>query len=169
LLSEYGTKEPCNRFDIGNSIEFVMSDYIKSLGYYTEELPNSKRIDLSINGSYNLSIKYSSTGDITLHNSNSCVNKDCSFTDLLLLTPSKLYLLTNKNLEENKIDISMYLENKGDSLKLKRKLLKDLDRVKFPFSMSIDIGIDKKKCKNKLCSRLFYKMAMIEYEESKKC
>lgn len=41
LLQEFGTKEPCNRFDVGNVIEFIIADYLKSLNFIITELPNA--------------------------------------------------------------------------------------------------------------------------------
>lgn len=93
ILNEFGTKEPCNRFDVGNSIEYAIGDYLRSFNYNIKNLPNSKRIDLLIDEIFKISIKYSSTGDITLHNSNSQINKDMHFTDLLLITTDDLYLI----------------------------------------------------------------------------
>lgn len=167
LLNEFGTFNACNRFDIGNSIEFIISDHLKSLDIDVIELPNAKKIDICLNNNYKLSIKYSSTGNITLHNSNGQTNKDCEFTDMLLITPSKIYLITNKILKKLKIDIKTYLINCGDSLKLNRKLLKHLESVSFPYQLNIDINVNKKECKNRLCSKLFYKMTMIEYTKNK--
>jgi hypothetical protein len=166
LLNEFGTKEPCNRFDVGNVIEFIVSDFITENGLKVEELPNAKRIDLCINDSYPLSIKYSSTGDITLHNSNSCINKDIKMTDLLLLTLDGLFLITNKQLLIHNIDINNYLKNHGDSLKLKRTLLSVLKKENYPYYIKININIDKKKCKNRLTSKVFYKQFNNEYLES---
>jgi hypothetical protein len=191
LLLKYGTKEPCNRFDVGNTIEFIIADLIKDVGFYVKELPNAKRIDLCINSNYNLSIKYSSVGDITLHNSNSCINKDNKLTDLLLLTSNKLYLITNiikinffifikvisedrkskiflshstnESLKKNKICINDFIKNTGDSLKLKRNILTKLEKINYPYYMDFNININKNFCENKLCSKLFYKMFMIEY------
>ena len=166
LLNEFGTKEPCNRFDVGNVIEFIVSDFLTENGLKVEELPNAKRVDLCINKTYPLSIKYSSTGDITLHNSNSCINKDNKMTDLLLLTLDGLYLITNKQLLIHNIDINNYLKNHGDSLKLKRTLLSILKKEDYPYYKKIDINIDKKKCKNRLTSKVFYKQFNNEYLDS---
>ena len=69
LLKQFGTSEPCNRFDVGNSIEFIIGNYIKCCGFKVLELPNAKRFDIEILNYKKLSIKYSSTSDITLHNS----------------------------------------------------------------------------------------------------
>jgi hypothetical protein len=128
LLEQFGTKEHCNRFDVGNTIEFIIGDYIKYCGFKVLELPNAKRFDIDIDNYKKLSIKYSSTGDITLHNSNSSINKDIEMKDTILLTPEKLYLITNTELCKNNININDYTKNTGDSLKLKRKILKELEK-----------------------------------------
>ena len=166
ILSNFGTSEPCNRFDVGNSLEFLLADMLRDAGFTVTSLPNAKRIDISVNGTYNLSIKYSSTGDVTLHNSNSTTNTDTSFTNTLLLTPTNLYLITNENLTEYNVTIGDYLQNTGDSLKLKRKILSKLESVQFPYKIPFDITINKKECKNRLCAELFYKQVMSEYENS---
>lgn len=166
LLLEYGTKLPCNRFDVGNTIEFIICDALREMAFEVEELPNAKRFDCCVNKKYMLSFKYSSVGDITLHNSNSCINKDIAFVDLLLITPTRIYLLTRQNLRQHGVCIATYLQNTGDSLKLKRKLLTHLDQTNFKYSKEFDVKIDKKSCKNKLCSKLFYDMFMKEYYSS---
>lgn len=165
LLQVYGTSLPCNRFDVGNSIEFLLEDFISSLGFSVTKLPNAKRIDLCINDSFKLSIKYSSVGDITLHNSNSCVNKDENMTDLILLTPTHLYLITNDNIKQTGINLNDFLINTGDSLKLKRTLLTKLENVDFKYKCSLDIKIDKSSCQNKSCAEVFYQKAMEDFDK----
>ena len=166
LLKEYGTSRPCNRFDIGNCIEFLLKDHIQSLGFEVEEKSNAKRIDIIIDKDYELSIKYSSIGDITLHNSNSSINKDYRFTDVIVMTPCNLYLLTKDKLKEYSIDVDDYLMNAGDSLKLKRTILKRLKNSNYPFCKEINITVDKTQCKNKSCAEMFYKIAMDEYAKT---
>jgi hypothetical protein len=156
VLEEYGTTLPCNRFDVGNYIEFTIGDYIKSCGFKVLELPNAERFDIKIHKYKKLSIKYSSTGYITLHHSNSSINKDMDMKDTLLLTPAKLYLITNTELCKNNININDYTKNTGDSLKLKRKILKELEKQNYPYIYDINIKHNKKECKNKLCSKIFY-------------
>ena len=92
VLNVYGTKERCNRFDIGNCIEFIFAELLRESDLEIKELPNAKRVDIHIENYGSLSIKYSSIGDITLHNSNSCINKDLTFTDTILLTLDKIFL-----------------------------------------------------------------------------
>jgi hypothetical protein len=163
LLKEFGTKELCNRFDVGNTIEYILGDLIRSLGYKVEQLPNAKRIDLCIADKFKLSVKYSSVGDITLHNSNSCINQDENISDLLLLTPTRLYLITKSELSNLEIDIKKYIKNTGDSLKLRRSLLTKLEKINYPYIIGIELNIDKSKCKNRLCSQVFYSSFEKEY------
>lgn len=164
-LLEFGTREPCNRFDVGNSIEFLLGHMLKKAGANVMELPNEKRVDLCINSYYKISIKYSSSGDITLHNSNGSVNKDLVMTDLLLLTPKKLYLITNKELCEYGIDVTKYLKNTGDSLRLKRSLLPVLARKKYQYIMDFNIEIDKSQCKNRLTSKIFFEYLLCQFSK----
>ena len=166
LLEQFGTKEPCNRFDVGNSIEFLMGDYIKYCGFKGSELPNAKRFDIDIDNYKKLSIKYSSIGDITLHNSINSINKDIDMKDTILLTPDKLYLITNTELSKNNININDYIKNTGDSLKLKRKILKELEKKNYPYIYDINIKHNKKEGKNRLCSKIFYSKFMEEYKLS---
>lgn len=165
LLNEFGTKELCNRFDVGNTIEFIIIDYLKLIGFNVNECPNEKRIDLTINNDYNLSIKFSSIGEITLHNSNSCINKDETMSNLFVITLTKLYLITNKSLVDYNINIKDYLRNAGDSLKLRRSLLTKLEKEKYPYIMDFKLNYDKNKCKNRLCSKVFYKEFINEFDK----
>ena len=166
MLKEFGTKECCNRFDVGNCIEYFINDYIKKIGFEITELPNAKRYDVDIHNYKKLSIKYNSTGNITLHNSNSSINKDIEMRDTILLTPDKLYLITNEELKKININIKDYIKNTGDSLKLKRKILRQLEINKYPYIYSINIKHNKEECKNRLCSKLFYDQVITEYNNS---
>lgn len=166
LLQQFGTKEACNRFDIGNVIEFVICDSIHNDKFQIVELPNAKRYDLEIVDYKKLSIKYSSSGDITLHNSNSCINTDLDMKDTILLTPDKLYLITSSELKKMNIDINDYVTNKGDSLKLKRKILTQLQQINYNYIYDINIKHDKDTCLNRLCSKVFYEQVKKEYTNS---
>ena len=163
LMHEFGTSKRCNRFDIGNCIELIINDFLKLIGFDVEHLPNAKRIDLCLNNNYKISIKYSSGGDITLHNSNSSSNRDETMHDLLLLTPKYLYLITNSELLKNNIDIKEYIHNAKDSLKLKQKLLTKLKEIKYSYFMECKLNIDKKNSKNRSCYELFYETVMKDY------
>jgi len=165
LLDEFGTKEPCNRFDVGNCIEFIISEMLTECNLSVKELPNAKRVDIVIKDYGPLSVKYSSAGYITLHNSNSCINKDEEMTDLILLTPENLFLITNDSLKDYNVDIKEFTKNAGDSLKLKRKILTHLKNIKYPFIMNFKLNIDKTKCKNRLTSKVFYEKFSEEFKK----
>ncbi len=163
ILEEFGTFKQCNRFDIGNSIEFIINDYMQNMGLEITELPNASRIDVDICNYKKLSIKYSSSGDIKLHNSNSCENKDINMKDTILLTPENLYLITNEELMKNNIDIKSFIKNTKDGLALKRAVLTQLKKIEYPFIYNINIKHDKKNCKNRLTSKIFYEYVKKEF------
>ena len=167
LLNNYGTKERCNRFDVGNTIENILYDLFEKLGFTIEKFPNANRIDIKIKNYKKLSIKYSSTGKITLHNSNSSINKDTNMVETILLTPEFLYLLSKKEISKCGIILNDYIDNPGDSLKLKRSLLTQLKKRNYPFKYKININHDKINGYNKLCSDVFYKAFLKEYNENK--
>lgn len=163
ILIEYGTKLPCNRFDVGNSIEFLIADQIRKCDFTVESLPNNKRIDLLIcEIKLTLSIKYSSSGNIKLHNSNNCINNDTQFTDMLLQTPTHLYFITINTLRKYAIDINDFLQNVGDGLILKRSLLTILHKKEYEYKLNINITIS--ECKNQSCAKVFYNKVMSDYD-----
>lgn len=156
ILSVYGTSLRCNRFDVGNCIEFSFADYmLRSIGFDVEKLPNADRYDILVKNYGHLSIKYSSSGPIKLHNSLGG-NKDMNFKDTVMITPTMMYLLVETKLKELGIIISDYLENTKDGLSLKRGILKNLEKAKYPFMMMIDIQVDKRTCQNKQCAEVVY-------------
>lgn len=156
LLEDYGTSLYCNRFAIGNCHEYAIEDLVRATGLTVENLQNSERVDLNIKEFGRLSIKYSSTGDIKLHNSNNVSNKDMSMVDTLLVTPTDWWILTTDEMEKVGVNVKDYLKNTGDGLQLKRTLLTELSRKKYPHFFAQSIEVDKKKCKHKETSRVFY-------------
>ena len=57
----------------------------------------------------------------------------------------------------------MYLKNTKDGLELKRSLLTMLNKKKYPFIHDINLNHNKENCKNRLCSKLFYRQFLQEY------
>jgi hypothetical protein len=165
ILSEWGTGVRCNRFDVGNSIEFLFADFLRMYipGGLIEETPNERRIDLIV---YNLgiSIKYSKSNNIKVHNSLG-KNKDLDMVTTILITPLKIYLISDNILDEYNINIKDYLVDTGDGLELKRSLLTRLNKIK-NFEYSTPINIVTTECKNMLTARLFYEAAMHKYDLS---
>ena len=156
LLEEYGTSLYCNRFAIGNCHEYAIEDIVRATGLTVENLQNDERVDLNIKEFGRLSIKYSSTGDIKLHNSNNTANKDMTMVDTLLVTPTHWWILTSGEMEKVNVDVKGFLKNSGDGLQLKRTILTELSKQKYPHVFAHSIQIDKKKCRHKETSRVFY-------------
>ena len=156
LLEEYGTALHCNRFAIGNCHEYAIEDLVRATGLTVQNLQNEKRYDLNIKEFGYLSIKYSSTGDIKLHNSNNVSNKDMSMVDTLLVTPTHWWVLTGEEMNKVGVDVKNYLKNTDDGLQLKRTILTELGKKEYPHVFAHCIEVDKKKCKHKETSRVFY-------------
>lgn len=166
-LREFGTSLQCNRFDIGNIIEQILTNLFNSIKEITaKNEPNECRIDITFEKFQNLSVKYTSSGPITLHNSNSKKNTDKSFTDTLLLEQdkSKLWLLVQDEMKKYHIFVQNYIYDTSDSLKLKRNILKDLEDVNYPYCRQIDIYVPKEECKNRKCSEALYNSIKKEKE-----
>ena len=89
MLTEFGTTNRCNWFDVGNCLEFILADWIRSTGIEVENEPNSLRTDLYIKNYGKLSVKYSSSGNIKLHNSLG-ENKDMYMHPTLVIKPKKI-------------------------------------------------------------------------------
>ena len=70
LMKEYGTKNYCNRFGIGNCNEYGVRDIMTSAGLEVLHLENAKRVDFLVKNFGEFSLKLSFTGNIKLHNSN---------------------------------------------------------------------------------------------------
>jgi hypothetical protein len=156
ILEDYGCALHCNRFAIGNCHEYAIEDLVRATGLTVQNLQDAVRVDLNIKEFGRISIKYSSTGDIKLHNSNNVANKDMSMVDTLLVTPTDWWILTTPEMMKVGVDVKEYLKNSGDGLQLKRTILTALAKNKYPHRFAHSIEIDKKKCKNKETSRVFY-------------
>lgn len=157
MFEEFGTSLACNRFDVGNCVEYAFSDMLKENEcFQVENVPNAQRYDLNIHMYGYISIKYSSSGNIRLHNSLGD-NKDMHMKPTFVVTPVCIYLITKELIEKYDINLDSYLKNTGDALELKRSILTLLDKKKYPFKKHIDIQFDKGKCKHRQCSEIIYK------------
>jgi len=156
LMLEYGTALHCNRFAIGNCNEYAIADLVRSTGLEVTEMQDASRVDQEVKGLGKYSIKYSGSGDIKLHNSNNISNTDMSMHNTLLVTPDEWWYLTPDDMAAVGINYKDYLKNTGDGLALKRTILSALKAVKYLHFFAFDIIVDKKQCKNKETSKVFY-------------
>jgi len=166
-MKTFGTTLPCNRFALGNLVETLVIDLMRSGGLDVKSLANAKRFDCDITDFGMLSIKYSSGGDITLHNSRSSVNRDIKMVDTLVVTPKKWYLLIVSAIEAHGVDINSYLKNNGDSLSLKAGIFTELEKIGYDYILDFDIGLDKNNCQHKEVNDIIvdYVLSQIHAEE----
>ena len=160
----FGTCERCNRFDIGNCIEFIFADVVKC-NFDIECLPNARRIDCSIKNYDKLSIKYSKTGDITLHNSQGS-NRDIIMVKTILITPDYIYLISNELVSKIGLNLQDYLKNNTDSLKLKRTILTQLKNKNYYYRFPIDLKINPEDVKHNLTAKIIYDFLEKRYEDN---
>jgi len=155
LLSEFGTKKRCNRFDVGNTIEFLLTDFIKLFGLEVKNSPDDVRTDLEIvNYPEKISCKYSSSGDIKIHNSLG-QNKDMYMHPTIIIKPDYIYFITYELLKDINLDLSIFLKNTIDGLSLKQSILKKLHKLNYYYIKKINIT--PQLCKHRSCSELIYK------------
>jgi hypothetical protein len=151
VLKKYGTRLACNRFDVGNCIEhFFAHTLTKSSNLTVNTTPHGVRTDIAIEDYDQISLKYSSTGDIKLVNSLG-PNREKTMHKTIVITPRKLYFLTEDLLSTEDIDYIPYLKDTRDGLALKRSLLTRLNKNNYPFSLPLDLTYDKAQCENKQC------------------
>ena len=167
ILTQFGTSLHCNRFDVGNMIEFSIADFLRELDFEVEELPNASRIDMIIHGYGSLSIKYSSGKEVILHNSQRKINNDYDMKDTLLITPNDWWFLNTDSIYESGVMLEEYLKNNGDSLSLNLKILKELRSKKYPFYLDCKLSNKKEECMHKQCSKLVYEIVNILIKNDK--
>ena len=156
LMLEFGTALHCNRFAIGNCNEYAIADLVRSTGLEVTEMQDASRVDQEVKGLGKYSIKYSGSGDIKLHNSNNISNTDMSMHNTLLVTPDEWWYLTPNDMAIVGVNYKDYLKNTGDGLALKRSILTALKTGNYLHFFPFDIAVDKKQCKNRETSKVFY-------------
>ena len=148
FMERFGTKLPCNRFALGNLNETLIVNMLKSEGLTVNRLANESRVDAEIETFGKISIKYSGSGNVKLHNSNNSLNKDMKMVDTLLVTPTDWWLLLRSEIERCGIKLELYLKNTNDGLTLKRSILTELKKRNYRFTFNHPINMNKKSCKN---------------------
>ena len=151
-LYQFGTSLYENRPIMGGLIEHSLLKMFKNSDFYTIPKPQAKRIDCEIDG-IEWSIKWSSTGNIKLHNSNNCSNKDIKMVNTILITTNGIYFIVpdimhmfNIQLIDSENNKNSLLKNVGDGLSLQRNILQQLKKNKYPFIIDIKINYHRNNC-----------------------
>lgn len=156
ILKEYGASLPCNRFAIGNTIELFFVDVVRDTGRNAVSNMEAKRIDVTVDGLEPFSIKYSTSGNIKLHNSLG-ENRDRTMVNTLLITPDQWWFLDIASMAEHGVDYKVFLKDVADGLELKRSILAELKTKQYPHVIAVDLGLkDENKCKNRSTAELLY-------------
>lgn len=150
-LWNYGTSLPCNRFDVGNSIELEFTRFVQSIGSTARHTTHATRTDVDIEGVGAVSLKYSSGGNVTLHNVRSGVNKDFALHPTIVLRPEGLYLLETTMMAAASMDVKDYLRDDKSSLTMKGVVFADIRRKANHLHIPLVIRTFKKECLAKNC------------------
>jgi hypothetical protein len=156
IFTEFGTSLHCNRFAIGNSNEYAIADLVRTTGLEVVEMQDATRVDQEVKGLGKYSIKYSTSGNIKLHNSNNSANTDMTMHNTLLVTPDEWWYLSPEEISAVGVNIRDYLKNTGDGLELLRGILSTLKKSGYKHYFAFDMKVDKNACKHRETSRVFY-------------
>jgi hypothetical protein len=156
MLKKFGNALPCNRFATGTVNELLVRDFISKTGWRVESNMQAKRIDMTVEGLAPFSIKYSSGGNIKLHNSLG-VNRDTTMVNTLLITPEHWWFLDIDEMAAVGVDYKEYVKEVTDGLELKRAILTKLASKGYVHWMEVDLGLnDGEACENQSAADVFY-------------
>jgi hypothetical protein len=163
MMKHFGMSLQCNRFDVGNAHERLIADVVTGMGKRAVVHTNAKRIDIEVEDAIKFSIKYSSTGNIRLHNSLGS-NRDLEMTDTLLVTPTEWWFLDTALMAEHGVAVADYLKNCDDCLELRRKVLTHLRKAKYPLVFPFDLEFSD-ECENRPTYEVFYEYVCAQVPE----
>ena len=162
ILNQFGTALSCNRFAIGECIEYAATDLLNEIGIRAEAVSSEKRIDIRINnvaGLTAISSKYVSTGNhVILYNAQRTVATDMTLHPTLLFLANEWWLLIPSVIEKLGVSIKEYLKNTTDSVQLSFKMLASLRRLNYPYCLAHAIAYDKESCPKKATSEVLYRI-----------
>ena len=162
ILGIFGTALSCNRFPIGESIEYGTTEYLRRIGVDARWLPSATRVDLclhNVTGLSGISSKFCSTNkEVTLHNSQRTTATDKTLHPTFLFLVDEWWFLYPPTIKSLGINPDDYIKNTKDSIHLKLSILKKLKELKYPYYFVHKIKYDKGTCPQKATSELFYQL-----------
>lgn len=161
ILNQFGTALSCNRFAIGECIEYAATDLLHEIGVCAEAVSSEKRIDIRIRnvaGLTAISSKYVSTGShVILYNAQRTVATDMTLHPTILFLANEWWLLVPSLIEKMGVSVKEYLKNTTDSVQLSFKILASLRQLNYPYYLTHAITYDKKSCPQKATSEVLYR------------
>lgn len=165
MLNQFGTALHCNRFAVGEVIEYASRDLLGGLGVDVKCIPSAARIDMevcNIEGITGISSKFVSTkgsdskSHVVLHNSQRTAATDTTLHPTLLFLMDEWWFLDPKLIKSLGIDVNQYIKNTSDSVHLKFTILDELRKKNYPYCLKQSISYNKEKCPRKATSELTY-------------
>ena len=134
----------------------AFSEFVTSMGNRVECASHAKRIDAKIDDVGEISLKYSSGGNVTLHNVRSGINADFHVHPTIVLRPNGMYFLLEEELKKCTIELKDYLVDAKSSLELKQSIFKAIETHAPVLFIPLVIRSFKKECLRKNCFEVIY-------------
>jgi hypothetical protein len=162
ILNEFGTALSCNRFAIGECIEYAATDFFREIGVRADAVSSEKRVDIlvrNVEGLTELSSKFVSTGKhVVIYNAQRTVATDMSLRPTLLFLMDEWWLLEPSKMDAMGVSAREFLKSTGDSVQLSFNLLSRLRLMNYPYCLPHTIRYDKQFCPRKATSEILYRL-----------
>ena len=162
VLNTFGTALSCNRFAVGEVVEYATTEFLRSIGVDAVCLASEARIDVRVNnvaGVSGISSKLVTTGThVVLSNSQRKTATDLTLHPTILFLEKEWWFLDPATIASHGVDYKPYIKNTGDSVQLSFKLLTELRTKGYPYRMDHKLNYDREACERKATSEVLFQM-----------
>ena len=162
VLNTFGTALSCNRFAVGEVVEYATTEFLRSVGVDAVCLASEARIDVRVNnvtGLSGISSKLVTTGNhVILSNSQRTTATDVTLHPTILFLVDAWWFLDPVTITSLGVDYKPYIKNTGDSIQLSFKLLDELKSKGYPYRLAYTIAYDRDACERKATSEVLFQM-----------
>jgi hypothetical protein len=162
VLNTFGTALSCNRFAVGEVVEYATTEFLRSIGVDAVCLASVARIDVRVNnvaGVSGISSKLVTTGGhVVLSNSQRTTATDLTLHPTILFLEKEWWFLDPVTIVSLGVDYKPYIKNTGDSVQLSFKLLAELRTKGYPYRLEHTLKYDRGACERKATSEVLFQM-----------
>ena len=162
VLNTFGTALSCNRFAVGEVVEYATTEFLRSIGIDAVCLASEARIDVRINnvtGVSGISSKLVTTGShVILSNSQRKIATDLTLHPTLLFLTNEWWFLDPATIASLGVDIRPHIKSTGDSVHLSFKLLDELKEKGYPYRLNHLLKYDREACERKATSEVLFQL-----------
>jgi hypothetical protein len=162
VLNTFGTALSCNRFAVGEVVEYATTEFLRSIGVDAVCLASEARIDVRVNnvaGVSGISSKLVTTGThVVLSNSQRKTATDLTLHPTILFLEKEWWFLDPATIASHGVDYKPYIKNTGDSVQLSFKLLGELKTKGYPYRLNYNLNYDREACERKATSEVLFQM-----------